>query len=335
MPRALVLFAGTLESALAVKLLARDPQWEIDLLYIRSPFSPPSETIREVAQKLFPGLPFRSLGLKRDYLAWSRLITDSLLFPCGVCRFTLLWRAGKLLRKRGYDFIVTGELVGKGGIGAREIRAMEGRLGLVGKVLRPLCGALLHDPDVEGYRPLDLRAADTKALLKLAQEMGIDPHWLPQSDCPLLDDGYARRVEHFLRQGKVTINSLQLLHFPDVYAGEGFQLVVAHSPQERQQLTSFFLPGDIRLYLPIPGSPLGLLRLRDPRDGELEAYLELCGGILAAVADWPQGRRAPLHYRRECDEHTERIWVRPLPPPYLERLRLPPLHTTPTLVQLI
>lgn len=339
MPRALVLYSGSLASAVATKLVAMGQGWGVDLLYVRTPFVNSAELVRERARRLFPGLGFSSCGLKREYsLDWHRVVAQGVPFPCGVCRLLLFHKAARIMRRKKYDLLVTGEIVGRGGLEVRDLLRMDASVGLSGRVFRPLSAALLPPVAPAGAgRPLPALSLEGDAgekLRLLARKLGL-PDLDGSDPCPLEDPGFAARVLTLLRRGPVNLNTLWLMQFPHVFATEESVMVVALSPAERRELQSFFLPDDVRLYIPVPHSPLGLLRLQGGLTGaEVQGLVELCARIVAALGGYGPGEEVKVAYRYELSTELDYACVRPLDRDYLERLRLPRLNSEVRLVYL-
>lgn len=344
MPRALVLYSGSLASTVAAKLLAtgHKDDWKVDLLYVRTPFQNAAELVRERARRLFPLFGFSSCGLKREYsLSWHRVVEKGVPFPCGACRLLLFFKAARIMRRKRYDLLVTGEIVGRGSLDAKTLLQLEKLVGLQGRVFRPLSAALLPPvkpaEDGLGAVPqLALRGDADGELRRLAQELGIPSvEWHKFDSCPLEDEGFAARVFALLRRGPVTLNTIWLMQFPHVFAAEEFVMVVALSPEERRDLQSFFLPEDVRLYIQVPHSPLGLVRFREALSpAEVQGLLELCARIVAALGGYATGEEVKVAYRRELSDELDYVYVRPLEREYLERLRLPRLNSEVRLVYL-
>ncbi len=340
MPRALVLYSGSLASTVAAKLLAAGQGWEIDLLYVRSPFFGSTDDVKGLAQRLFPRFRFRSCSVKRGYLTWGDVVQEGWPFPCGACRYLLFHKAAKVMQRKKYDLLVTGEIVGKGGLGKRDLLRLDRAVGLQGKVFRPLSAALLPPVELagDGLHPVPRLAFKGEAeeeLRRLALDLSLPADaWDDSPACSLRDAGFAARVLHLLRRKKISLNAFQLLKFRHVFATPDFLLVVALSPEERKELQHFFLPEDVRLYIQVPDSPLGLVRFLEslPCEETLK-LLELCGGILAALGGYPKGREVKVSFRLESSD-LEYLFVYPAEEECLERLRLPRLNSEVKLVYL-
>jgi len=289
---------------------------ELSFVFFRSPFFRGEETVQEEAKRL--GFPLRSITLKRAFLRLPQ--ENGSLFPCFSCRRVLLARAARLFRGRKFDLIVTGEVVGERGIGVAELLALDEELGLTGRVLRPLSAKLLPPTSaeaagwVEREKLLGLTAENAPLELpQLARSLGISQNHNGRY-CLLRVQEFAKRCQAFAQDGVFTANFVRLLEFPHlVRLGPGRVLVIATTPAEQVRLQELFLPEDVRLYIPIPGSPLGLLRAPWTRIGpeERAALIREAAAHLLALAGFPEDRPWTVCFRAEEAEETARLQVRP------------------------
>jgi len=285
-------------------------------VFFRSPFFEGEERILYSANKL--GITLRCVTLKRAFLRLSEV--NGQLFPCGPCRRILLARAARLLRVKKFDLLITGEVVGKGGLGIEELLSLDEELGLSGRVLRPLSAKLLPPtlPEEMGLlrRDLlgDLTVEGLEARLRAwAEEMGINAK-VNGRHCLLSEPLFARRFQIFGKEAVLTVNFLRLLEFPNVVRlGPGRVLVVALTPAEQVRLSDLFLPEDVRLYVPLPGSPLGLLRAPWAKmsPGEREELLQRAAAHLLALAGFSPERPYTVCLRPGEAEETTRLSVAP------------------------
>ncbi len=308
MPRALALYSGSLASVVAVRLFASEhPGWGIDLLYIRTPYRSRMELARLSAERLFPRFGFYSCGLKRDFIAGVAR-ADELGFPCGFCRFLLMRKALRYVRRKGYAAIVTGDLAPS----SRELSQVllvDKLLGLDGLIRRPL-----------------LSLSGERELRKLAADLGISG-FDGVGECPMRDPGFAYRVRFFFERFPVKLNTIFLAQFPHLYAADDFIFVVAVTIAEQRKLHTCFLPDDVRLYADRPGSPLGLLRFRDGIPGErLREIAELCASILGSYFP-PSSGGVEVILKYESASDRDRIRVPTGRRDDWEALRLPGLSS--------
>jgi hypothetical protein len=321
MIRALALYSGSPASALAVKLAERAGGLDIRLVYFRSPFFRGEDRIGLSAQRLFPCHPFRSATLKRDYLRLS-LGGHGLPFPCGSCRRVLLSKAARLARRLRAEVVITGEVVGRGGLGPDGLSALDAAVGLTGRVLRPLSARLLSPTEAElaGWvdRAVFLDVEDgastgEERLDRLARELGATT---PRGEqrCLLSDPEFVARLAVYLAEGKATANLIQLLEFRHFYrVAPDAVVVMALTREEQATLQTIFLPTDVRLYLPIPGSPLTLVRAdwTQCSPEERRRITADAARITLRVAGVAPGHPWSVRFRCEWEEETHRMSVFP------------------------
>lgn len=303
-------------STLAVRLAERAGVTHLRLVYFRSPFFMGEEEVGLRAQRLFADCRFQSITLKRDFLALRRR-GDGLSFPCGVCRWLLLERVGRLARRLHADLVVTGEVVGRGGLGADELATLDSAAGLAGRVLRPLSARLLAPTRAEKERCvnraslLDLEQGDDllERMTAAARAVGLGP-LTNGRECLLSDEGFVNRFQEGCSAGGLTENLIQLLRFEHSYRVEpGAQVVVAVTPEEQSRLQPLFLPTDIRLYVPVPGSPLALVRAHwhERAPEERERIIAAAAERMAEVAGLPREQAWVVRFRCEWEGETRQM----------------------------
>lgn len=319
MIRALALYSGSTESNVALGLVQRAGIRDIHLIYFHSPFFCASEKVRDMAHTLFPLLPFRSYTLKREYLR-LKVDGDGLPFPCGTCRQVLLRKAARVARRLRAELVITGEVVGKGGLGPAELALLDAQSGLSGRVLRPLSARLLPPTWAEEGEHLkrgvlgDIAVGEMGRLSRLARDLGVAVG-IEGRRCLLSEPGFAMRLSQLLTEGPTTVNTLCLLQFEHFYhIPPGLKVVVAVGQEECDRLQSLFLPPDVRLYLPIPHSPLTLVRVDWSRlcPAERLRAVTLAARITLTVAGLPPGGAHEVSFRYEWEDETQRIRVPPL-----------------------
>lgn len=316
-----MLFSGSLASALAVRLAQRAGLRDLHLVFFHSPFFRDEERVARVARAL--GFPLRTITVKREFLRLPGRGRGP--FPCGACRGLLLEKAARLLRRRGFDLVVTGEVVGRGGLSPEALEGLDASVGLAGRVLRPLSAKLLSPTlaEVEGAVDrealLDLSADGSlrSKLVPLAQGLGLSPR-VSGRLCLLADPVFAQRVQEFGQDhhSLFTANFVRLLEFPHLFRlPYGAVLAVATTPAEQVRLQELFLPEDVRLYVSLPGSPLGLLRgpwAKLPPQAR-ERVLALAARKLLALGGFDADRAWTVCFRAEAAEETGRLRVLPKP----------------------
>ncbi len=326
MVTALCLYSGSLASRVAARLVARSPLVDrTALLHFRSPFFAEDERLREQVKDEWPGVIFRTQSLKKDYRRLANIPPGrpfSLKRSCLSCRTLMLVRAIRYMERIKADFIVTGDLVGRHGLGREELERITEDLGVGGLVVRPLSARLLPPslPEREGWLNedalCDLRDGDEARLVALARRLRLssnDPMNVA-SRCKLTQPGFGKRLENLFEEDRFTLNALKLLEFSLYYKHPpDVKIVLAVDEEEKRALQTFFLPQDLRVYLPTPRSPLALVRTdwasKSPQ--EVEEIIVLAARIAVTHSATAPGRSVPVKYRFEKDDETSQLNILP------------------------
>lgn len=353
MAKAIALFSGSLASIVATKLVLQQPNIEVRILHLRSPFfreyevmpSPLSETgfihrtVKDIAYETC-AVPFRSQNVKKDFreLAWlvhqpgpngAKGHRFPLKQTCFNCRQLLLKKALRYMKRVGADFIITGEVVGERGLGAADLEKLAELAGAKGLVLRPLSAKLLNQTIPEQKGLVDraqlkgFRASDHEKIRELARRLGVDVSDFPaQRRCKLTVPYFGPRLADLLQEqekSKLTVNALELLEFPLYYkCPPDVTIVVGRDDDEKRRLQNFFLPEDLRLYLLGPRGPMALVRAnwKEKSPGEIHRIIQLAARVAAShLNDKPLGN-VQAHWRFENSTETFRISVKPFQSPH-------------------
>jgi tRNA-uridine 2-sulfurtransferase len=323
---ALCLYSGSLASRVAARLVARSPFVDrTALLHFRSPFFAEDERLREQVKEEWPGAIFRTQSLKKDYRRLANIPPGrpfSLKRSCLSCRTLMLVRAIRYMERIKADFIVTGDLVGRHGLGPEELERITEDLGVGGLVVRPLSARLLPPslPEREGWLDhgalCDLRDEDEGRLDALARRLRlpVDDSMNVHTRCKLTHPGFGRRLENLFEEDRFTLNALKLLEFSLYYKyPPDVKIVLAIDEEEKRALQTFFLPQDLRVYLPSPRSPLALVRTdwgsKPPQ--EVEEIITLVARIAVTHSPAAAGRSVPVKYRFEKDDETSQLNILP------------------------
>lgn len=308
-----MLYSASVASKVSLALAQRVPGLELRVVYFRSPFFLDPE---ETAVSSPPGrVRLSTKNLKKEFLGiFSR--DGGLPFPCGACRRVILSRAARLLRRAKLDFVITGDLLGKGGLWEGELERLDREVGLAGRVVRPLSGRLLPVPEPvrRGWWPGDylfgLTSGDAGELGSLARRLGVRDGLEAAERCLLTDPVYLGRLRTVSEEGLPTANTLQLLSFRNfIHIPPDLKVVVALDGAERVKLQGLFLPEDMRIYFSSPNSPLILARADWRRYGP-EGRLVALAAVLREVEtllDRPLESLGELCYRLEREEETARV----------------------------
>jgi hypothetical protein len=292
----------------------------LSLLHFRTPFAWEIEDLRLLVKEEWPGIPFRTQSLKRDY---RKLVSSgdgigfSLADNCYACRSYLLARAARYMERIGADYLVTGEVPGKYGLTMDDFRRMETTAGLEHRVIRPLCidEKRLTTGDLASWeRALDEPppSGDDGRLERLAVSLGLEPTdpLSCQRRCKLTAPGFGERVVNLFGEDGFTLNALRLLDFELYYKiSPDIKVVIARDEQEKRNLQNLLLPQDLRVYPATPHGPMTLVRARwQEKSADLRArVIDLAARITATHTSDDHHIVVPIYYRFENEEETQLV----------------------------
>jgi hypothetical protein len=324
MAKAVSLFSGSLASIVATKLIMNQPGVdEVKLLHFRSPFFRDYDRTKELSRGHFK-CSFRSQSVKKDFAELTNIAQSGeydMKDSCMGCRKLMLRKALRYARKINADFIVTGEIVGVRGLEMEDVLQLSEDAGVNDLVLRPLSAKLLPQTlaEREGWvKRSDLygiRACEKDKLRRLANKLGIDCHGFSAEErCKLLIPYFGQRLEDLLNEEHLTLNGLELLEFPLYYKkAPDVKIVLGSNEEEKRKLQNFFLPSDLRLYVPMNDGPIALVRANwtDKSPNEVLQIIELAAKITAMHARPGECQRVQASYRFEDSQETHRINIAP------------------------
>ena len=330
MVKALCLFSGSLASQVVTRMVERSPNVdEVLLLHFRSPFFEEYESIRELVKSEWPGVSFRTQSLKKDYRRLANIPPGrcfALKRSCLSCRTLMLSRAVRYMQRIQADFIVTGEIVGHNGLGENEMSRITEDLGISGLVLRPLSAQLLPPsvPELEGWFDREalgnLREGDADELAEIGRSLGLPVNGSICSDrrCKLTLAEFGERLEDLFGEDGFTLNALKLLDFRMYYkVPPDVKIVLAMEEEEKRTLQNYFLPHDLRVYLPTHRGPMTLVRTNwdAKQPSEVSDIIELAGRITVTHSEAAHLASVTVNYRFENDDETSQLNVLPFGSP--------------------
>jgi tRNA-specific 2-thiouridylase len=189
--------------------------------------------------------------------------------PCIDCRILMLKEAKTFMEMTGADFVSTGEVVGQRPMSQMRntLRMIDKQVGLVGRVLRPLCAKVLDPtvPELEGLvdreRLTGFHGRSRKPQIALAKEFGLEEYPNPASGCLLTDPNYSARLKEMLRHDpEAELNEFHLLragrHFR---LPSGLKLIVGRDEADNSRIMSHAGKSDYMMHVENVGSPLALI----------------------------------------------------------------------------
>ena len=240
------------------------------------------------------------------------------LNPCLDCKVFMVRKAREWMKAHGFDFIVTGEVVGQRPMSQRKdtMPVVSRESGADDLLLRPLSARNLPEtlPEREGWvdrgRLYGFNGRSRKPQMALAREFGIEDYAQPAGGCCFLTDvQYSAKLADLWRargEKAYEMDDIMLLKVGrHLRPRPHFKLIVA-----REEGEGNFLQGYRKRYLTLRtlshGGPLTLV------DGEVDAQdLRLASRIVARYSQGKNAERVEVE-ARWLDGRVERLEVRPL-----------------------
>lgn len=247
------------------------------------------------------------------------------LNPCLDCKIFMVGKALEWIRERGFDFIVTGEVIGQRPMSQRKplLPVVAKESGAEDLLLRPLCARNLPEtlPEREGWvqreRLYDFSGRGRKPQIALAKAFGIEDYAQPAGGCCFLTDPqYAVKLVDLWRargEKRYEMDDIMLLKVGrHLRPADHYKVIIAREEGEVN-----FLRGYRRQYPSLisvsHAGPLALI------DGKVEAAeIELAARL---VARYSQGRDADEVVLEFTDLQGEarELKVKPLRPHEIPR----------------
>jgi len=241
------------------------------------------------------------------------------LNPCLDCKGFMVRKAREWMEQHGFDFIITGEVLGQRPMSQRRdtMPVVARESGAFDRLLRPLCAKLLPPtlPEREGWvdreQLLDFNGRNRKPQMALAARFGFSEYAQPAGGCCFLTDGnYTRRLgDLWTHRGdkRYELDDILLLKIGrHLRPRPHFKLIVA-----REEGETNFLNGYRRdfthLYATSHSGPIALV------EGEAgDADLELAARITARFGQGRSADRVVVEVHPRSQEAYS-VEVAPLP----------------------
>jgi tRNA U34 2-thiouridine synthase MnmA/TrmU len=205
--KALVLFSGGLDSILTIKLL-QESGINVEAINFSTPFSAGQSYVDSIAKKF--RVKVHKVKVDAAYFSMIRKPRHGYganMNPCLDCKIYMFRRAAAFAKKRRFDFMATGEVLGERPFS--QIRPLmfliEKEAGLDGKIVRPLSGKLLPETEAEKKglisreNMLAISGRNRTPQLGLAKKFGIKEFPSPGGGCLLTDPAFANKLRDFLK----------------------------------------------------------------------------------------------------------------------------------------
>ncbi|UCD83726.1 MAG: hypothetical protein JSU92_10565 [Deltaproteobacteria bacterium] len=252
--KAVALFSGGLDSALAVKLILNQGI-EVVILNFSSPISNNNSNLTTWTGSQF-GRECQVISLGMDYLRMVEAPRHGYgknMNPCIDCRIFMLRLARKYMEEIDASFVITGEVLGQRPMSQRQdtLRTVERESNLKELLLRPLSAQLLEPtiPEKEGIvdrdQLLGLSGRSRKDQMRLAEKLGIKDYSTPAGGCLLTDENFSRKLRDLFNFNKTgyTLKDVKLLpigrHFR---LSRSVKVIVGRNEGENKRIETMMEP---------------------------------------------------------------------------------------------
>lgn len=243
------------------------------------------------------------------------------LNPCLDCKIFMVKKATEWIEANGFDFIVTGEVIGQRPMSQRKdtMPVVARESGAEDRILRPLCAKNLppslaeREGWVDRERLFGFSGRNRKPQMALAEHWGFEDYAQPAGGCCFLTDvNYSQKLQDlWTHRGskRYELDDIMLLKVGrHIRPGEHYKLIVA-----REEGESRFLEGYRKQFTHIRtlshGGPLTLI------EGEnlSEEDLLLAARITARFSQGRDAEEVEVEIQEGSGE-AHPLKVRPLPP---------------------
>jgi len=249
--KAISLFSGGLDSALAVKII-QNQGIEVEGVYVNIGFEANKEKIKDL-QNLA-----NNLGIKLTVIDAVNEYIEKILFtpkygygknmnPCIDCHAFFIKKALEYMDEAGAKFIISGEVVGQRPMSQRlpALNAVNKLANAEGLVLRPLSAKLLPPtiPEIEGWVDRDklyaISGRDRKEQLRLAKEFNLEGFESPSGGCLLTDINFAKRLKDYHNSLPLTPNEIDLLKVGRHFNVDGVKIIISRNKDENPYFKAY------------------------------------------------------------------------------------------------
>lgn len=310
--RGLGLCSGGLDSMLSA-LLLKSQGIEVTWICFETPFFS-SESARKASKQT--GIELITLDITKEYMKMMKNPKAGFgknMNPCMDCHALMFSMAGKILKKKDFDFLFSGEVVGQRpkSQNKNSLRYVEKNSGFDGLILRPLSAKLLpstlaeQNGLIERGKMLDISGRSRKIQMQMAKDFGVKEYPSPAGGCLLTDKIFSKRLKDLMDNKElIEKNELHFLKF-----GRHFRLdsktkvIVGRSEQDNKNLIQH-INGDKDILLKhanLPGPDVIL-------SGDINEHtIKTAAMILASYTKAKPGEKTDIKVKNQEDETIKSI----------------------------
>ncbi|OQY13362.1 MAG: hypothetical protein B6I31_01335 [Desulfobacteraceae bacterium 4572_19] len=184
--------------------------------------------------------------------------------PCMDCHALMFNIAGRVMEKKGFDFLFSGEVVGQRPMSQNKnsLRYVERHSGFAGKILRPLSAKLLPETSfekeglVDRQQLLNISGRSRKIQMALAKKLGVKEFPAPAGGCRLTDIGFSGRLRDLFKYEKYySKNDLFLLHHGrHLRLNKDIKIIVGRDQRDNENILKYY-DADSNVLIKMPDTP--------------------------------------------------------------------------------
>ena len=247
------------------------------------------------------------------------------LNPCLDCKVFMVKKAREWMEQNGFDFIITGEVVGQRPKSQRKdtMPIVQKDSGIEDRLLRPLCAKNLPEtlPEREGWvdrdKLLDFSGRNRKPQIALAKHYGFEDFAQPAGGCCFLtDESYSVKLSDLWKsRGEKTyeLDDIMLLKVGrHIRPEKNYKIIIAREEGEAKYLQGYKKQYD-SLKTTSHSGPLALI------DGTPnQEQLNLAASIVARYSKGRDDASVTLVYQKKNGEQME-MSVKPAKPEQIDK----------------
>ena len=223
--------------------------------------------------------------------------------PCLDCHALMFRLAADMMRKEGFHFLFSGEVLGQRPMSQTKpsLRYVEKNSGIPGYIVRPLSAKCLpvtipeQNGLVDRNRLLDITGRGRKRQIAMAAAYGITEYPAPAGGCLLADKGFSRRLKDlFDHHDDHDKRDFDLLRYGRHFRmNQGNKIIVGRTKHDNDRMASLVKTHlDVTVRMADMPSPLAMIPYGAPEKAITEAA-QLC----AAYSKTKEGAPAKLSVR--------------------------------------
>ena len=294
--KALVLFSGGLDSILAVKLL-QGQKIKIKALIFKSYFWE-TDQAEKAAKRL--KIPYQVIDFSVEHLALVKKPPHGYgkaANPCVDCHTLMLKQTKKIMAKKGFDFVATGEVLGERPFSQNKkaLSLVAKESGLKDRLLRPLSAKVLPPtlPEKKGWvkreKLMAIQGRSRQQQIALAKKLKIKEYPQPAGGCLLCEKEFGKKLFKLLEKWpECNGNDIGLLRLGRHFWEGKTLIVLGKNHEENLKLAKLAQKKDILLKPQNFPGPTALIRNSKINQKKIKTAQKLILKLSSKASKQPQ-----------------------------------------------